>query len=318
MNAPRVSVVMSVFNGAAHLAETLESLLAQTMSDFEVVAIDDGSTDGTLPILAEYARRDERIRLVTQANVGLTRALVHGCAEARAPLIARQDAGDISEPRRLESEMAAFDASPELVFCSCWTAFVGPELEPMYVARGTGQAGQPASIINLDHEWAVIDGPTAHGAVMFRRDAYENAGGYRPEFYYGQDWDLWYRLAQQGKYQTIENIFYKSRIAAEGISGSSRKAQSELSKLSRRALIARMEQGDDSEIVGRAARVRPTSKRSARCRRARGNYFIGEVLRRNGDARALDYFRKALTGCPLLLRAWIRYVQALRLLRRTR
>src|SRR2546430_3305175 len=132
MSIPRVSVVMSVYNGAAHLAATLDSILAQTLSDFELIAVDDGSTDGTLPILAVYARRDPRIRVITQENRGLTRALIRGCEEARAPLIARHDAGDLSDPRRLEEQVARFDVSAELAFCSAWTAFVGPEPEPLY------------------------------------------------------------------------------------------------------------------------------------------------------------------------------------------
>ena len=102
MSTPAISVVMGVFNEAAVLAPTLDSILAQTERDFELIVVNDGSTDPRVgEILAEYARRDARLRVLTQANAGLTRALIDGCARASAPWIARQDADDVSLPGRL-------------------------------------------------------------------------------------------------------------------------------------------------------------------------------------------------------------------------
>src|SRR5438132_1427436 len=82
---PRVSVVMSVYNGAAHLRPTLDSIASQTLRDVEIIVVDDGSTDATGDILREAAGRDARIRIITQENRGLTRALIRGCATATAP-----------------------------------------------------------------------------------------------------------------------------------------------------------------------------------------------------------------------------------------
>jgi glycosyltransferase involved in cell wall biosynthesis len=90
----KLSVVMSVLNGAGDLARTLDSIFAQTERDFELIVIDDGSTDDTPSILARQS--DPRIRVITQPNEGLTRALIRGCEAARAPLIARHDCGDVS------------------------------------------------------------------------------------------------------------------------------------------------------------------------------------------------------------------------------
>ena len=109
MTSPLVSVVMSVHNGATDLAATLDSILSQTFTDFELIAIDDGSTDDTPAILAAAAQRDARIRIPTQPNAGLTRALMRGCAEARAPIVARHDAGDRSHPERFARQLACFD-----------------------------------------------------------------------------------------------------------------------------------------------------------------------------------------------------------------
>jgi glycosyltransferase involved in cell wall biosynthesis len=307
---PRVSVVMSVFNGAAHLGATLDSILGQTLREIEVIVVDDGSTDATGAVLRNAAHRDPRLRTITVENGGLTRALIRGCTEARAPLIARHDCDDFSDPRRLELQAAAFNASPDLVFVSSWTAFVGPELEPLYVARGVSTGGRPADIIDPSDAWGVRGGPTSHPSVTFRRDAYERAGGYRAEWYYGQDWDLWYRLAERGKFLMIDRLLYTARVTTGSISGSAKRRQEAIGKLSREAFLARQRGESDAKIVARAAAIRPSP--GDRKDPSSGLYFIGEALRRNGDPRARDYFRRAIAARPLLPRAWIRWVQTLR------
>src|SRR5258708_1856159 len=191
-----ISVVMSVYNGAPTLGATLDSILGQTERDFECIVVDDGSTDATPDILAAYAARDPRIRVIRQENAGLTRALIAGCAEARGLYIARQDAGDLSDPRRFEMQKRALDMDPEIVFVSGATLFAGPELEPLQVNRGSGAALEPAFIIDLSMPHALIEGPTHHGAVMFRRHAYEHARGYPSPFYYDQHHHLPHLLPQ--------------------------------------------------------------------------------------------------------------------------
>jgi glycosyltransferase involved in cell wall biosynthesis len=305
-----ISVVMGVYNGAATLAATLDSVLGQTERDFELIVVDDGSTDATSNILDEYAARDPRIRIIRQANAGLTRALIAGCAAARGVYIARQDAGDLSDPRRFELQKRALDADDTIAFVSSATRFVGPELEPMQVHRGSGAAIKPAFIIELSAPHALTDGPTHHGAVMFRRDAYERAGGYRAAFYYGQDYDLWYRLAEAGKFQCIEEVLYTARVTPDSISGAARERQLAIGKLSQEALIARQSGKPDAPILERAAAITPARSRNV-SRRGNGLYFIGEALRRNGDRRARRYLRQSVLAWPLSIRAWVRYLQSL-------
>src|SRR5437763_3435594 len=145
---------------------------------------------------------------------------------------------------------------------------------------------------------------------MFSRAAYERAGGYRAEFYVGQDWDLWYRLGAVGKFQMIEEVLYVARVGPNDLSVGAREAQTQIAELSRAALEARLRGGDDAEIVARAAAIRPRSGGTSRYRRAAGAYFIGEALRRNGDTRARRYFRDAIAASPLYWRAWLRYAQS--------
>jgi len=305
-----ISVVMGVYNGASTLAATLDSIVGQTEGDFECIVVDDGSTDATPAILAEYAARDRRIRIIRQANAGLTRALIAGCAAARGTYIARHDAGDLSDPRRFELQKRALDADATVVFVSSATQYVGPELEPLQVIRGTGRALQPELVIDLSDPGILKDGPTHHGAVMFRRDAYERAGGYRQAFYYGQDFDLWYRLAEIGKFQAIGDVLYTARVTPDSLTGAARSRQKRLGELSRAALKARYRGDSDAAIVAAAAKIRPAPRR-ALSRRGKGLYFVGEALRRNRDHRARRYLRQSIVAWPFSVRAWLRYLQSL-------
>ena len=119
---PQVSVVMSVYNGANHLSETLDSVLSQEDCDFEFIVVNDGSTDGTTRVLDDYAKRDKRLRVIHQENTGLTRALIRGCSEACGKFIARQDSGDISLPGRLKMQMNVLGGDIQAAFVSCATA----------------------------------------------------------------------------------------------------------------------------------------------------------------------------------------------------
>jgi hypothetical protein len=304
-----ISVVMAVYNGASTLEATLDSILGQTEHDFEFIVVDDGSTDATPAILEVYAARDSRVRIIRQKNAGLTRALITGCAAARGTYIARQDCGDTSEPERFTLQKTLLDENPDLVFVSSWTAFVGPEGEPLSVARGSGAASSPIAILHPEREWGTIDGPTSHPSVMMLREAYERAGGYRAAFAVGQDWDLWYRLATLGKFQIVPRVLYTASVTPDSISGGSREAQQSLAKLSREAMLARLRGHDDAEIVRRAAAV-PIVRRRTRRGTARGLYAIGEALRRQRDPRARGYLRRAIALSPLFVKAWIRYAQS--------
>jgi glycosyltransferase involved in cell wall biosynthesis len=303
------SFVLPVYNAAPVIAETLDSILGQSDRDFELIVVDDGSSDATPHTLADYAARDSRVRVISQSNAGITRALIAGCAAARGEYIARHDAGDWSDPDRLSAERTLLDRDPSLAFVSCWTQFVGPEREPLFVAHGPEEAVRATEIIDVAREHGIIGGPTHHGSVMFRRTAYESAGGYRSEFYYGQDWDLWYRLAATGKFQLVPRALYFARVDAQSISNVSREAQRRLARLSHAALLTRSRGESDAAIVAKAARVRPSRRRI--CGRARGLYFIGEALRRNGDMRARKYLGRAVRTCPLHLKAWVRLAQSL-------
>ncbi|HYO75910.1 MAG TPA: glycosyltransferase family 2 protein, partial [Thermoanaerobaculia bacterium] len=221
----KLSVVMSVYNGASTLAPTLESILGQTMPDFELIAIDDGSIDDTRAILERYAARDARIRVIAQPNSGLTRALIRGCNEASGDAIARHDCGDRSLPQRFETQLALLQHGH--VLAACASRFIDPHGDTLYVSCADGDEVH-GSLRNDD---ATRVHGIVHGTAMFRRDAYLAAGGYRPEFRLAQDLDLWIRLAQQGTIAISDEVLYESRFDEKSISAASRDAQMALTRI---------------------------------------------------------------------------------------
>lgn len=300
---------MAVYNGERRLEETLDSVLTQQVVDLELIVVDDGSTDGTSDILARYGASVHVIR--NRENRGLTHSLIEGCNAARGTFIARQDAGDLSLPLRLTKQAALLAERDDLLLVSPWTEFVGPDLEPLFVVKGTAAAAAgPIDLIDLSRPSGVIDGPTCHPSAMFRAAAYRAAGGYRPQFHYSQDWDLWFRIAELGKFQIVPEVLYRARVTTGSISTDAREQQMELGRLAVAALRARRAGDPEEPILARAASVTPVPTASARTH-ASGLYFIGEALRRNGDARARRYLLEAARSRPLDARAWVRWIQSL-------
>ena len=186
MAAPAVSVLMGVRDGAAWISRAIASVLGQTLTDLELVVVDDGSTDATAALLAGV--RDPRLVIERQARAGLTAALNRALGRARAPLIARLDADDVALPTRLERQRAFLQGHPEV-------GLLGT------AARVVDEAGRDVEITrppedDLGIRRALIRrNPFVHSSVMARRALVVSVGGYDLSFPVAQDYDLWLRLS---------------------------------------------------------------------------------------------------------------------------
>jgi glycosyltransferase involved in cell wall biosynthesis len=285
----KLSVVMAVFNGARDLRATLDSIAAQTETDFELIVVDDGSTDETPAILASYG--DPRLRVITQPNAGLTRSLIRGCNEARADLIARHDCGDRSHPERFARELALLEEGHVLV--SCAAEFVDADRDRLYVSRANGEEIR-RDLLHADA--AHIHALPHHGSAMFRRDAYRAAGGYREQFRVAQDLDLWIRIAPLGTIAILDDVLYEALFDPRSISGSSRDAQLRLTEIA-----VALRDGGDAPLLDAAARVTPAA-RSERGEAA-ALYFIGKCLLAQGNAKGKQRLRDAIAKDPWHWRA---------------
>lgn len=169
--SPGVSVVMTVYNGEKYLDRALPGILAQTHPNFEVVIVDDGSTDRTYELLAERAREDERIRLFRPGRLGRAGALNFGVEQARAPYIAQQDFDDVSYPERLRLQCEFLDSHPEVGLVGSHYVLVDDNRGERFVRM------PPTEHYDIVRAMARYI-PFAHTMATFRKQAWAQVGGY--------------------------------------------------------------------------------------------------------------------------------------------
>jgi glycosyltransferase involved in cell wall biosynthesis len=193
---PRLSVLLPCRNAADTLPDAIGSLERQSFEDFEVLAVDDGSLDGTQAVLAAWAARDRRVRVLATPPSGIVAALSVALAAARAPVIARMDGDDTAEPLRFERQLALLDAEPSIAACGTGVRYF-PEAAVRDGARRYEQwLNSLTSPDQLDRD-IFIECPIAHPALAARRDALLAAGGYR-DMGWPEDYDLVLRLWEAG------------------------------------------------------------------------------------------------------------------------
>lgn len=188
---PLVSIILPVFNAGPYIGAALASLLGQTHRDFEIIAIDDGSSDASLAIMRGAQLKDRRIQLITRENRGLVATLNEGLALARGRFVARMDADDIAYPERLEAQLAAFAANPGAALCGTGfdTLFGGRVspggLEPIYASGDMGVLARFYTIF-------------IHSTVMYDRAVLPPGElHYDPRYLHAEDFDLFRRIARR-------------------------------------------------------------------------------------------------------------------------
>jgi glycosyltransferase involved in cell wall biosynthesis len=229
---PAVSVIMPVRNGAVWLAESVASIQAQDFAGFELLIVDDGSTDATPALLASFAAADPRIRVFHQPPQGIVAALNTAIAQARAPYLARLDADDRARPDRLSKQLAFMDAHPEIGLLGTWAEVID--------GAGTrvGCLAPPAGPARLARVLARTN-PFVHSSVMMRTALVRRLGGYRAAFRAAEDYDLWLRMAEAAGVANIAEdlVQYRRHAASQSQRDAVRQAFS--GRLAQRAAAAR-------------------------------------------------------------------------------
>jgi glycosyltransferase involved in cell wall biosynthesis len=200
VETPSISVVMPVHNARPFLDQSIGSILHQTFDDFEFVILDDASSDGSTELLQRWARQDRRIVLHRSATrlgpAGSSNLVV---ARSRASIVARMDADDVSHPDRLRRQLATMNCHPDI-------ALVGT------LCDGIDATGR---IVRPRDRWRLIRrsnfSPFPHGSVMFRRQAFDEIGGYLPGCADGEDQDLFRRMAAVRRVVTLPEVLYHYR-----------------------------------------------------------------------------------------------------------
>ena len=209
MPNPSVSVVLPVRDGEAYLREAVESIAAQTFADFELIVVDDGSTDDTRRLLNELV--DDRLLILRRPREGIVAALRAGVTQARAPYIARMDADDVSEPERLGRQIALLEQRPRVGMAATWTTVIDEE------GRELRREVLPSAHADLSRR-LLLRNPFQHGSVLLRREALDDAGGYRPDYGANEDYDLWRRLARSWELACVPEALYRYRVHPAAVS----------------------------------------------------------------------------------------------------
>lgn len=207
MTRPAVSVLLPVRDASRWLDDALASLTRQTLTDFEVIAVDDGSTDDSDAVLDRWAKNDRRFTTIRQPALGLVAALNRGLERCSAPLIARMDADDISHPRRLELQAAHLASHPATGVVSSLVR----HFPTQRVAEGFRLYEAWLNSLTTHDEMArerFVESPLAHPSVMVRRDLLAEADGWR-ERGWAEDYDLWLRLFESGAvFDKLDRILF--------------------------------------------------------------------------------------------------------------
>lgn len=204
---PIVSVIMPVFNAARWLRAALESVSAQSFTEHEIIAVNDGSTDGTLAILQRHAVAEPRLRIISRPNTGIVGALNDGLACARGPFLARMDGDDEAAPARFLRQLERFRDEPHLVALGSAVTFMD--------AAGHSVQACPRPRRHEEIEHALLSGDGGamiHPATMFRSAALSSVGGYRRSAQYLEDLDLYLRLARVGSLANLAEPLLRYRV----------------------------------------------------------------------------------------------------------
>lgn len=200
---------MPVYNGERFLKEAIESILTQTYTDFEFIIINDGSTDKSEEIIKSFP--DPRIKLISQTNKGIIGALNAGLKIAQGDYIARMDADDISEPMRLQEQLAFMQSNPSIVLCGTWAKTINEN------GAIIGSYNYPPVTHTNIRKAIIRHNPFIHPSVMFTQKVIEKVGLYNLNYKHAEDYELWTRIVARFKTANIPKHLLRYRITSGSI-----------------------------------------------------------------------------------------------------
>lgn len=213
MNSPKVSVIMSIYNGEKYIDESVQSILDQTFSDFEFIIVDDGSSDGSNRIIESYAAVDKRIVVLkNEANIGLTKSLNRCLEAAKGEYIARQDADDVSLPERLELQIDYLENHRDVGVLGTAVSIIN--------ARGEETERRIPPLTDTEIRWKLLfHNSFYHSSVVFRRELLEKENKrFDESLVFSQDYELWVRLLSDAKGANLEELLVRYRLHDDCIS----------------------------------------------------------------------------------------------------
>jgi glycosyltransferase involved in cell wall biosynthesis len=213
---PAASVIMPIYNAGKYLDAAIESILSQTFTDFELLLLNDGSTDGSLERLQHYAKIDKRCKVFSWPNKGLVATQNEGIKLASAEIIFKMDQDDISRPLRMEKQMRYLESHPECIVLATRVQLIDSEGLPI-MEMGERYVHEDIDRGNMSGEGSYIFDPT----IAMRKNAVLSVGAYRSDYEYAEDLDLWLRMAEQGRLSCLPEVLvdYRQHLKSMGYAG---------------------------------------------------------------------------------------------------
>jgi glycosyltransferase involved in cell wall biosynthesis len=230
---PKISVLMSVYNGERFVRESIESVLSQTMTDFEFIIVNDASTDATMLIIKEYEQKDNRIRLFNnQENIGLTLSLNKGLKQCCGTYIARQDADDVSLCHRFEKQVDVLNSNTDVALVSSFLEYIDDQ------GRIINEVKMRTQDWRISWQLFFHNAICGHSQVMMRNSVVRSLGGYAGWCKYAQDYELWSRMTVKYKVEVIPEVLVQYRRHPNTISKDKQIEQEQFaSTIRRKALL---------------------------------------------------------------------------------
>lgn len=287
-----VSVLMPVYNAEKYIKTAVDSIIEQTFTDFEFIIINDGSTDGTLGVLEKYAKQDGRIRLISRENKGLIATLNEGMSIAKAPLIARMDADDVSLPDRLAIQKTYMDNNPAVNCIGGVSRVIDSE------GRFLIHTDTPFGAKKVEEMALSGRSPITHPTAMMRTESLRLIGGYKEQNYPAEDLALWLELSEIGEINNIEEVLLEYRIHDASISTMLHKDQ--LDKTREICIAACRKRGVEVEFKATVGRPGVTRKSKFEVVLRHGWWAFGSKQWRTSAIYAV----KAISIMPFLEGGW--------------
>jgi glycosyltransferase involved in cell wall biosynthesis len=299
VDQPKVSVIMAAYNEEETILDSIESIIGQTYDNFELIIVDDGSTDATPELVRDV--NNNKIRFIqNDDNRTLPYSLNRGIRESNGQYIARNDADEISKPARLERQVEYLDNNPDVQVVGCWCEIIGKNGE--HIINEGFAADRDFGVEDL-----IRNGPgLTHGSVMMRRDALEKVGGYREPFEYAQDYDLWLRISDrfgEGAIDYIPEVLYERKIEAGQIAN--RKPTLICAEYARESIRSDTENGELLEEMSEKLEQTATQSLDEATERAMYYYLIG--LRYFNEGKRVEFYKnmfRSMAIQPFSIRPW--------------
>lgn len=297
MTAIPITVLMPAYNAEKYIVEAIDSVLSQSFSDFELLIVNDGSTDRTAEVITSY--KDKRVKLINQSNGGVSAALNTGLKEARGKYIARFDADDVCYPQRLQLQFDFMEAHPDYIVIGSDANYMSEEGEFLFKYINIGHTNEEIN------ERIDVYCPFVHSSVFYRKEPVLSVGGYEVNAHSFEDYFLWRRLIKMGKMCNFKEPLIKVRFNSSSVTVDEKDREPVFVQLKEKALRTGVITDEEGRTLLQSIKRLSRTKKESSYNRMLGkkylwnNYQPGKARRHLWKAILLEPFK--LSAYPLFV-----------------